>query len=109
MRQKSGPAERVVKEIRRAIRRQFSADEKIRIVLDGLRGEDSNRATSSLNGERNHLGTPSEIKSEWRTTSSRNRGRLPSESAACSNRGWGGQGMRYPASEKLEIIRVHPQ
>jgi hypothetical protein len=31
-----------------------------------------NRATSSRNGERNHLGTPGEIKSEWRATSSRN-------------------------------------
>lgn len=29
----------VVREIRRATRRNFSADEKIRIVLDGLRGE----------------------------------------------------------------------
>ena len=45
MRQKSGPvkepAEQVIKEIRRATRRQFSAEEKIRIVLSGLRGEDS--------------------------------------------------------------------
>src|SRR5204862_6336303 len=45
MGQKSGPvkepAEQVVKEIRRATRRQFSAEEKIRIVLSGLRGEDS--------------------------------------------------------------------
>jgi transposase len=45
MGQKSGrekePAERVVKEIRRATRRQFSAEEKIRIVLSGLRGENS--------------------------------------------------------------------
>ena len=45
MGQKSGPvkepAEQVVKEIRRATRRQFSAEEKIRIVLTGLRGEDS--------------------------------------------------------------------
>jgi transposase len=35
------PAEQVVKAIRRATRRQFSAEEKIRIILDGLRGEDS--------------------------------------------------------------------
>jgi transposase len=35
------PAERVIKDIRRATRRQFSAEEKIRIVLEGLRGEDS--------------------------------------------------------------------
>jgi hypothetical protein len=45
MGQKSGPvkepADQVVKEIRRATRRQFSAEEKIRIVLSGLRGEDS--------------------------------------------------------------------
>ncbi len=31
----------VVKDIRRATRRQFSAEEKIRIVLEGLRGEES--------------------------------------------------------------------
>ena len=45
MKQTSGPArkpaEAVIKDIRRATRRQFSAEEKIRIVLDGLRGEDS--------------------------------------------------------------------
>ena len=45
MGQKSGPvkepAEQVVKGIRRATRRQFTAEEKIRIVLSGLRGEDS--------------------------------------------------------------------
>ncbi len=35
------PAERVVKDIRRQTRRHFSAEDKIRIVLDGLRGEDS--------------------------------------------------------------------
>ena len=35
------PAEQVLKDIRRATRRHFSAEEKIRIVLDGLRGEDS--------------------------------------------------------------------
>jgi transposase len=35
------PADQVIKTIRRATRRQFSAEEKIRIVLDGLRGEDS--------------------------------------------------------------------
>ena len=45
MGQKSGPAkepaEQVIKQIRRVTRRQFSAEEKIRIVLSGLRGEDS--------------------------------------------------------------------
>ena len=45
MRQKSttptSPSERLVKNIRRATRKHYSAEEKIRIVLDGLRGESS--------------------------------------------------------------------
>ena len=45
MKQTSGsakqPADAVIKDIRRATRRQFSAEEKIRIVLEGLRGEES--------------------------------------------------------------------
>ena len=45
MRQKAGtqkaPAETVVKDIRRATRKQYGAEEKIRIVLEGLRGEES--------------------------------------------------------------------
>jgi len=35
------PSEQVIKDIRRATRRHFSAEDKIRVVLDGLRGEDS--------------------------------------------------------------------
>jgi transposase-like protein len=45
MRQKSGNSktisEKVVMDIRRATRKRHSSEEKIRIVLDGLRGEDS--------------------------------------------------------------------
>src|SRR6202140_5057612 len=45
MRQKSNatdlPSEEVVKGIRRATRKHYSAEEKIRVVLDGLRGESS--------------------------------------------------------------------
>src|SRR5690349_18976161 len=45
MKQTSGPAKEpadvVVRDIRRATRRHFSAEDKIRIVLEGLRGEDS--------------------------------------------------------------------
>ena len=42
MSQKSGPrssAEQHVREIRRQTRKQYSAEEKLRIVLEGLRGE----------------------------------------------------------------------
>ena len=45
MRQKSHSSdlssEQIVKSIRRATRKRYSAEEKIRIVLDGLRGEQS--------------------------------------------------------------------
>ena len=42
MRSKSGPqpsAEQHVREIRRQTRKRYSSEEKIRIVLEGLRGE----------------------------------------------------------------------
>ena len=45
MRHKSGPrgtaSQKAIKDIRRATRKHYSAEEKIRIVLDGLRGEDT--------------------------------------------------------------------
>ena len=34
-------AEKTIRDIRRATRRHYSAEEKIRIVLEGLRGEDT--------------------------------------------------------------------
>jgi len=39
--QEKEPATQVVENIRRATRRHFSAEDKIRIVLEGLRGDDS--------------------------------------------------------------------
>ncbi len=45
MRQKymstKSPAEKAVRDIRRKTRKQYSAEEKIRIILDGLCGEES--------------------------------------------------------------------
>ena len=38
---KSDGVEKTVRDMRRATRKQYSAEEKIRIVLEGLRGEDS--------------------------------------------------------------------
>jgi len=35
------PGEKIVKDIKRATRKHYSPEKKIRIVLDGLRGEDS--------------------------------------------------------------------
>lgn len=53
MRQKSGPqemAEKQVKDIRRKTRHKFSAEENIRIVLEGLRGEYSIAELCRRNG-----------------------------------------------------------
>ena len=56
MRQKSvqpePSSERIVKDIRRATRKQYSAEEKIRIVLDGLRGEHQHRGAMPSRGDR---------------------------------------------------------
>ena len=37
----TSPSERLVRDIRRVTRKQYSAEDKIRIVLDGLRGDAS--------------------------------------------------------------------
>jgi len=39
--QKKKPASAVIKEIKRRTKRKFSAEEKIRVVLEGLRGDES--------------------------------------------------------------------
>lgn len=41
MQKKKNSTEKIIKEIKRNTRRKFSAEEKIRIVLEGLRGEES--------------------------------------------------------------------
>ena len=72
MRQKSGtgkaPAEQVIKDIRRATRKQYSAEEKIRIVLEGLRGEESIAALCRREGIAESLGffeTAEECRMNW--------------------------------------------
>lgn len=123
-------ADKLVKGIKRKTRKHYSAEEKIRIVLAGLRGEESIAALCRREGIRERLNytwskefleaskqrlagdtarqaTPPEVK------------QLRSESAALKevvadltlenrllkkhDRGCGGRGMRCPASEKLEI------
>jgi transposase len=41
MMRKKRSAEKTIRDIRRATRRHYSAEEKIRIVLEGIRGERS--------------------------------------------------------------------
>jgi len=134
---KKAEAEKVVKDIRRATRKIHSAEEKIRIVLAGLRGEDSiaelcrregiaqslyyswskeflEAGKKRLAGDTARQATSAEVKD------------LRAESLALKEvvadlilenrvlkkkhkRGWGRPRMRYPASEKLEIIRIVEQ
>ncbi len=59
MRQKSvakkSPAEQVIRDIRRRTRKRYGSEEKIRIVLDGLRGEDSIAALCRREGINQNL------------------------------------------------------
>lgn len=52
---KKQSSEAAVREIRRRARRRFSSEEKIRIVLDGLRGED---LCLGLRGDRRRIQEP---------------------------------------------------
>ena len=131
------PGEQTVREIRWATRRQHSAEEKIRIVLDGLRGESSiaelcrragfaeslyyawskeflEAGRKRLAGDTARNATTDEVR------------RLREEARSVKevmaeqalelrllkkkyDRGWGRPRMRYPAAEKLEIIRLVEQ
>jgi len=59
------PAEQVVKDIRRQTRRHFSAEDKIRIVLEGLRGDDSIAELCRKEGIAQGLYTPGR-RSSWK-------------------------------------------
>jgi len=45
--EKKESAEKAVRDIRRKTRRRFSAEEKIRIVIEGLRGDTKREASTS--------------------------------------------------------------
>ena len=135
MRQKQddrGAVEKAVREIKRRTRRRFSPEDKIRIVLQGLRGEDSiaelcrreglhqnqyyrwskeflEAGRKRLAGDIDREATSGEVKT-LREQAVQLKEALAE--AMLENRllkkkrdwGWGGTYMRYPASEKLEII-----
>ena len=141
MRQKSNSnalsSEEMVKGIRRATRKRYSAEEKIRIVLDGLRGEHSiaelcrregiaeglyyswskeflEAGKRRLAGDTARAATSDEVKDLKTPGPGPERGRCrtgPRTALAQKkhDRGWGGRSMRLPGSEKLEIIRLVEQ
>jgi putative transposase len=126
-------SEQVVKDIRRATRKHHAAEEKIRVVLDGLRGEYSiaelcrregiaeslyyawskeflEAGKRRLNGDTERAATGGEVKDLRREV--RDMKELVAD-LTLENRllkksmiGAGGEDAWYPASEKLEIIRL---
>src|SRR3954467_2786415 len=141
MRQKArtqkASAEQVAKDIRRATRKQYGAEEKIRIVLEGLRGEASIAALcrregiaeslyynwskefleagkKRLAGDTARAATSDEVKALRKQAGDLKE--VVAEQALelrilekKHDRGWGRRRMRYPASEKLEIIQLVEQ
>ncbi|MFD0465258.1 IS3 family transposase [Microvirga aerilata] len=130
------PAEQVVKEIRRATRKHYSAEEKIRIVLEGLRGEDSiaelcrrerippnvdyrwskdflEAGKKRLAGDTAREATSDDVKGLRREAAALKEVvadlTLENRLLKKHDRGWGGRRMRCPASEKIEIIRLVEQ
>ncbi|WP_261388802.1 IS3 family transposase [Qipengyuania gaetbuli] len=130
------PAEQVVKDIRRKTRRHFSTEDKIRIVLDGLRGDDSiaelcrregiaqslyytwskefmEAGKRRLAGDTARAATTDEVKDLRREARDLKECvadlTLENRLLKKHDRGWGRRRMRYPASEKLEIIRIVEQ
>ncbi|NKB84833.1 IS3 family transposase [Ochrobactrum grignonense] len=140
MRQKPVPqtssAEKTIKDIRRATRKHYSAEDKIRIVLEGLRGEDSIAAIcrregiaeslyyswskefleagkKRLAGDTARSATSDEVKALRRESRDLKEAladvTLENRLLKKHDRGWGRRRMRYPATEKLEIIRLVEQ
>ena len=126
-------AEKTVRDIRRATRRHHSAEEKIRIVLEGLRGEVGVAELCREEGINQNLyyrwskefleagkkrlagDTAREATSDEGARISAAQARQLEETLAevlienrllKRSRGWGGRFMRYSASEKLEIIQL---
>ena len=62
---KGASAEKVVREIHRRTRRRFSAEEKIRIILEGLRGEEASPSSAGARGWR-QICTTVGARSFWR-------------------------------------------
>ena len=130
----SEEAEKAVRDIRRATRRHFSAEDKVRIVIAGLRGEDSvaelcrkeginqnlyyrwskdflEAGKKRLAGDTAREATSDEVKglraesSPAQGTAGRaDDGEPPAQKKRAGR--WGVRYMRYAAAEKLEIIRL---
>ena len=116
---KAGSTEKVVREIRRHTRRRFSAEEKIRIVLEGLRGEESIAALCRREGlatRKSTSGATARTSLGWSPGSETNS--PTATSLACSWRGSqpkqakaskvAQQAFRLDCLRELKKIRLYP-
>ena len=129
--------EKAVRDIRRATRRHYSAEEKIRIVLAGLRVEDSiaelcrkedinqnvydrrskefletgKKRLAGDTAREAHICRSQRFASGGPGAERSSGGTVDGESSAQKKRarGWGGRYMRYSASEKREMIKLVEQ
>jgi len=85
------PGEKIVKDIKRATRKHYSSEEKIRIVLDGLRGEDSMLNCAVAKGSRRASITNGQ-RTSWRLASD----------------GWLGTQLVRPRLTKSKTFAVRP-
>ena len=133
----SEEAEKVVRDIRRATRRQYSAEEKVRIVIAGLRAartaspscaaRKASTRISIIAGPRSFGGGQEAASRRYRTGSNQRRSQRAADRSAAAqgvagrgparkslaqkkrDRRWGVRYMRYRAAEKLEIIHLVEQ
>ena len=61
--------EKIVREIKRKTRRKFSSEEKIRIVLEGLRGEETIAELCRREGINPNLYYTTGLRNSWRPAS----------------------------------------
>jgi len=99
------PADQVVKDIRRAARRRFSVEVKIRVVLDGLRGDGSIAERCEPRKAQRTLG-PEPVLHLIQGVHGGGQAPFGWRCRPCRHRR---RGARYPASNKLEIIRIVEQ
>ena len=125
-----------VQSIRRATRQRYSAEEKIGIVIDGLRGEESvaelcrrevinpkryyrwskeflETGKKRLAGDTSRETTSDEVKKLRSESSQLNEAlaeqMMENRLLKKRDQGWGGRYMRYSASEEYEIIQLVEQ
>jgi hypothetical protein len=99
----SEPAQKVVRDIRRATRKHYSAEEKIRIVLEGLRGEEPIAALSRL--RRNQKALRDLFDLSWRRQVETETAVMATGfSCRCQSQRFAGRELRHPLGVIADLL-----